>query len=143
MASFKTNPSIDTIAAECLGVRVRMLNRRVTNVYDDACRSLDIKLSQLNILVATAKLGTAHPADVCRHLHLDASTLSRNVERMKSRGWLEVVHDVDGRSQPFRLTAAGRKLLGKAAPLWKQAQTRVKAMLGNKLSELLKDVPDL
>jgi DNA-binding MarR family transcriptional regulator len=84
----------------------------------------------MNILVAAGKLGTARPAEICDHLHLDVSTLSRNVERMKARGWLEVVPDEDGRTQPFRLTTQGRKLLDKAAPAWKQAQRQAKAILG-------------
>lgn len=133
MTTIKTNPSIDTIAAECVGVRVRMLNRVVTKIYDGALRSLDLKMSQLNILVATAKRGTAHPAEICQRLQMDTSTLSRNVERMKSRGWLEVAPHADARSQPFRLTPAGGKLLQKAAPLWRQAQRKVKAMLGEEL----------
>ena len=92
----------DKVASECVAVRLRMLNRVITNIYDDALRSLDLKVSQMNILVAAAKLGTARPIEVCEHLHLDVSTLSRNVERMKARGWLEVVPDKDGRSQPFQ-----------------------------------------
>ena len=122
---------IDKVASECVAVRLRMLNRVVTNIYDDALRSLDLKVSQMNILVAAAKMGTARPIEVCEHLHLDVSTLSRNVERMKARGWLEVVPDEDGRSQPFRLTPKGRKLLKKAVPAWDQAQQQVKKSLGD------------
>ena len=128
---------IDKIASECVAVRLRMLNRVVTNIYDDALRSLDLKVSQMNILVAAAKMVTARPVDVCEHLHLDVSTLSRNVERMKARGWLEVVHDEDGRSQPFRLTPQGRKLLEKAVPAWGEAQEQVKKVLGDGFVEQL------
>jgi DNA-binding MarR family transcriptional regulator len=128
---------IDKIASECVAVRLRMLNRVITNVYDDALRSLDLKVSQMNILVAAAKMGTARPSEVCEHLHLDVSTLSRNVERMKARGWLEVVPDEDGRSQPFRLTPQGRKLLEKAVPAWSGAQQQVKKVLGAGLVEQL------
>src|SRR6187402_583527 len=128
---------IDKIASECVAVRVRMLNRVITNIYDDALRSLDLKVSQMNILVAAAKMGTARPTDVCEHLHLDVSTLSRNVERMRARGWLEVVPDEDGRSQPFRLTPQGRKLLEKAVPAWSEAQQQVKKVLGNGFVEQL------
>ena len=113
----RAKPTIDTIAGECIAVRLRMLNRVVTNIYDEALRPLGLKVSQMNILVAAAKMGTARPAEISERLHLDVSTLSRNVERMKARGWLEVVPDDDGRAQPFRLTAQGRKLLEKAAPL--------------------------
>ncbi len=129
--------TIDKIASECVAVRLRMLNRVITNIYDDALRPLDLKVSQMNILVAAAKLGIARPIEVCQHLHLDVSTLSRNVERMKARGWLEVVPDEDGRSQPFRLTSRGRKLLEKAVPAWSQAQQQVKKVLGEGFVEQL------
>jgi len=137
MAGEQTQAMIDEIASECVAVRLRMLNRVVTNIYDDALRPLDLKVSQMNILVATAKMGTARPVDVCDHLHLDVSTLSRNVERMKARGWLEVVPDEDGRSQPFRLTTQGRKLLEKAIPAWSEAQQQVKKFLGDGFLEQL------
>src|SRR5918993_4735815 len=126
MEAERVQPMIDKIAGECVAVRLRMLNRVVTNIYDDALRPLGLKVSQMNILVAAAKLGTAHPSKVCEYLHLDVSTLSRNVDRMKDRGWLEVVPDDDGRSQPFRLTATGRKLLEKAIPAWSEAQRQGK-----------------
>jgi DNA-binding MarR family transcriptional regulator len=123
--------TIDKIAGECVAVRLRMLNRVITNVYDDALRPLDLKVSQMNILVAAAKTGIARPLELCEYLHLDVSTLSRNVERMKARGWLEVVPDEDGRSQPFQLTLQGRKLLEKAVPAWSEAQQQVKRVLGD------------
>src|SRR6059058_6164510 len=122
---------VDKIAGECIAVRLRMLNRVITNIYDDALRPLDLKVSQMNILVAAAKMGTVRPLEVCEYLHLDVSTLSRNVERMKVRGWLEVVPDNDGRSQPFQLTPQGRKLLEKAVPAWSEAQQRVTTVLGD------------
>ena len=135
---------IHKVASECVAVRLRMLNRVISNIYDDALRSLDLKVSQMNILVAAAKMGTARPIEVCEHLHLDVSTLSRNVERMMARGWLEVVPDKDGRSQPFRLTPRGRKLLEKAVPAWTEAQQQVKKVLGDgfvgQLSQAMKRI---
>ena len=78
---------VDTIADECIAVRMRMLNRVVTNIFDEALRPLELKVSQLNILVATARMGIARPAEVCDRLKLDTSTLSRNVERMDGSKW--------------------------------------------------------
>src|SRR5881392_2275314 len=125
-----TTSSIDTISRTCIAVRLRLLNRVVTTLYDDALRPLGLKVSQLNILVVTAKLGLARPAKVCDLLQLDPSTLSRNVERMRARGWLEVVPGEDARTQPFRLTAQGRRLLERAVPAWEQAQQQAGELLG-------------
>src|SRR5947199_4354214 len=98
-----TTSSIDTISRTCIAGRLRLLNRVVTNLYDDALRPLGLKVSQLNILIVTARLGLARPAQVCAILQLDTSTLSRNVELMRAHGWLEVVPNEDARAQPFRL----------------------------------------
>ena len=129
--------SIDTIARTCIAVRLRLLNRVVTNFYDDALRPLGLKASQLNILIVAAKLGLARPAQVCDILHLDPSTLSRNVERMRAHGWLEAVPEEDARAQPFRLTAQGKRLIEKAVPAWEEAQRRATELLGDEGIALL------
>jgi DNA-binding MarR family transcriptional regulator len=125
------NPAIEAMARNCIAVRLRSLNRVVTNLYDDALRHLGLKVSQLNILVVTAKLGLAQPAKVCDILQLDASTLSRNVERIRAKGWLEVVPGEDARTQPFRLTAKGKRLLERAVPAWEKAQSQATEFLGD------------
>lgn len=126
----RTNATIDTIAKNCIAVRLRLLNRVITNLYDDALRPLGAKVSQFNVLVVAAKLGVARPAQVCDILQLDTSTLSRNVERMRGRGWLEIVPSVDARTQSFRITAKGRRLLERAIPAWEQAQEEASKLLG-------------
>src|SRR5918911_833038 len=127
----KATTTIDTISRTCIAVRLRLLNRVVTSFYDAALRPLGLKVSQLNILIVTAKLGLARPAQVCDLLQLDASTLSRNVKPLQAHGWLEVVPDEDARAQPFRLTEQGRRLIEKAVPAWEEAQRRATELLGD------------
>src|SRR5436189_5696302 len=126
-----TASSIDSISRTCSAWRLRLLNRVVTNFYDDALRPLGLKVSQLNILIVTAKLGVARPAQVCEILQLDTSTLSRNVKPLQAHGWLEVVPDEDARAQPFRLTPQGKRLIEKAVPAWEEAQRRASELLGD------------
>ena len=38
----------DRITHDCLAARVRLLNRQVLRIYDDALRPLGIKVTQLN-----------------------------------------------------------------------------------------------
>jgi DNA-binding MarR family transcriptional regulator len=128
---------IDNIARSCIALRLRLLNRVVTSLYDEALRSLGLKVSQLNILVVTAKLGLAQPGKVCNILQMDTSTLSRNVERMRVKDWLEVVPGKDARTQPFRLTAQGGRLLERTVPAWEQAQRQAKELLGDEGIALL------
>src|SRR5438045_8346588 len=132
-----TASSIDTISRTCIAARLRLLNRVVTNFYDNALRPLGVKVSQLNILIVTAKLGLARPARVCEILQLEVSTLSRNVKPLQAHGWLEVVPEEDARTQPFRLTPQGRRLIEKAVPAWEEAQRQATELLGDEGIALL------
>src|SRR4029078_10163641 len=109
-----TSSSIDTISRTCIAVRMRLLNRVVTNLYDDALRPLGLKVSQLNTLIVRPRLGLARPAQVCDILQLDASTLSRNVKPLQAHGWLEGVPEEDAPGHPFRLTPQANRLIEKS-----------------------------
>jgi DNA-binding MarR family transcriptional regulator len=124
----------EVIAAECLAVRLRTLNRALTALYDDALRPHGLRVGQLNLLVAVARLGTARPGDLCRLLRMDKSTLSRDVEVMRRNGWLEV-EDGAGRSRPLRITPAGESLLAQVVPAWQQAQERARTLIGDEGAE--------
>ncbi len=120
----------EVIAAECLAVRVRALNRAVTALYDDALRSHGLRVGQLNILVAVARMGTARPGELCRVLCMEKSTLSRDAEVMRRNGWLEA-DEMGGRSRPMRITPVGRALLERVTPAWRQAQEQTLELIGD------------
>jgi DNA-binding MarR family transcriptional regulator len=69
---------------------------------------------------------------------MDASTVSRNVERMRARGWLEQVPGKDERSRPFRLTASGKKMLRDASAAWEKAQAQAVGLVGDEGVALLR-----
>ena len=54
------------MARECLAVRVRLINRVITALYDEALRPHGLRISQANILAAVAHMGEARPAEVSR-----------------------------------------------------------------------------
>jgi len=128
---------VDAIAGNCIAARLRQVNRAITAVYDRALRPLGLKVSQLNILVCTAKLGLARRAQVCGYLMLESSTLSRNIERMRRRGWIEVMPGPDARTAPFRLTPSGQRLLDRAFPVWEKAQREAMELLGGDAIECI------
>src|SRR3954464_14961268 len=132
----------EVIAAECLAVRLRTLNRALTALYDEALRPHGLRVGQMNLLVAVARLGTARPGDLCRLLRMDKSTLSRDVEVLRRNGWLEVDDSGGGRARPLRLAAAGGALLEAVMPAWRQAQEEAKALIGGEVSVVLSRVVD-
>ena len=124
--------SAEIIAEQCIAVRLRILSRAVTRIYNQALRPYGLMVSQMNILVAVSCLGEARQQAVCWALQLEKSTLSRDAGRMRSQGWLKEVPEEDGRSALLTLTPAGRKLLEKATPAWQRAQERATALLGER-----------
>ncbi len=138
----RDRPVAEVIAAECLAVRVRALNRAVTALYDDALRPHGLRVGQLNLLVAVARMGTARPGDLCRMLRMDKSTLSRDVEVMRRNGWLEVERPAGGRARPLRLSPEGQALLERVVPAWRQAQEQARTLIGDDGAEaVLADRP--
>jgi DNA-binding MarR family transcriptional regulator len=114
----------------CLATRLRMANRVVTKTYDDPLRPLGLTVTQLSMLVVAEHRGLIRQSEVGAELHLDDSTLSRNLERMRSNGWLEEVSADDARVHSYRLTDAGRDLLDQAIPAWRKAQAQTRRLLG-------------
>jgi DNA-binding MarR family transcriptional regulator len=107
-----------------------MIDRVINGIYDDALRPFGLTASQMNILHMTAEAGVARASDMCRTLHLDTSTISRNVARMRQNGLLEVVPGGDARSRPFRVTEKGNTILAEADPAWRNAQQQARQRLG-------------
>jgi DNA-binding MarR family transcriptional regulator len=120
----------DEVIRDCVATRLRMADRVITKVYDDALRPLDLKVTQMSMLVVAEVRGLIRQSEVGAELRLDDSTLSRNLERMRANGWLEEVSGDDARIHSYRLSAAGRALLEKAIPAWRGAQREAKRLLG-------------
>ena len=118
------------MADTCLMMRTRVLSRIVTGMYDDELRPFGIQASQLNLLVTVAHCGPIRRSDIGKIMHMDSSTLTRNLRLMQNNGWIEEVAGTDGRGLPLRATAKGDALLAKVAPAWRSAQRRAAALLG-------------
>jgi DNA-binding MarR family transcriptional regulator len=119
------------VIRDCIATRLRMANRVITKTYDDALRSLGLTVTQLSMLVVAEHRGLIRQSEVGAELQLDDSTLSRNLERMRTNGWLVGVPGEDARVHSYRLTEAGRTLLDKAIPAWRTAQREARRLLGD------------
>ncbi len=114
----------------CIADKLRLLNRIITQLYDGALRPTGMTTSQMNILVVVAKYGEATPLQVGNWLHMEKSTLSRNLRRLQQNGWLRVLESSKGRTHSLKLTSRGSQALEKGLPLWESAQTEAETILG-------------
>ncbi len=63
-------------------------------------------------------------------LAMDRTTLTANLKPLERRGLVKVAVDqADRRSRLMVLTPGGRRLLAKAMPLWKRAQTATERLV--------------
>ena len=123
------------IAGECLAVRMRMLGRVVTSLYDDALRPFGVTAGQINVLVTVNMLtgeeaGSPTQSTVGQMLAMEKSTLSRNVERLVRDGLLTSNAGDDARSRWLGVTAKGNRMIERILPAWEQAQARAQDVLG-------------
>ena len=130
------------VAAECIAVRVRLLNRVITNLYDRALQPLGIKVNQATMLVMLLLSGQAGPGDIGRVLLMEKSTVSRNIDRMRKKGWIGVAGKDDGLSQVITVTPKGRKLLAAVHVEWMKAQKKASHLLGDEGVSAIKKLHD-
>jgi DNA-binding MarR family transcriptional regulator len=126
----ETTEIANLIAADCIGLRVRFVNRVITGLYERALKPLDVKISQASILVLLSVRGESSPADIGRILQMEKSTVSRNVSRMRKKNWLEVTSREDGQPQAINVTPKGRELIHAFHAQWTKAQKAASELLG-------------
>src|SRR5262245_45050194 len=126
---------IKRLAAEaingCIATRLRLATRVITKAYDDALRPFGLTVSQMALLAVAADRGVIRQSEVGAQFQFDDSTLSRNLERMRSNGWLEEVEEADARVHTHRLTVSGQSLLDRVMPAGRTAQRRAHELLGD------------
>ncbi len=127
----------DLIARKCLATRMRRLNRVVSRIYDRAFRPIGLTGNQVSILVVLSGSEGSKPAEVCLALHMDKSTLCRNVQLMQKQGWVRSVAAEDARSHRLEVTRTGQGLIEEALPLWRAAQDQAREVLGGAVADQL------
>jgi DNA-binding MarR family transcriptional regulator len=130
------------MAEECLAVRVRLLSRRLSRIYDGALRPLGLTVAQLNVLSVIEVIDCAPAGRVADLLAMEISTLSRNAHIMENEGWITIERAERGNGRILRLTSAGRQKLRKARPAWDRAQTEARELLGDEGTQELKRLGD-
>ena len=120
------------LADNCIAFRVRLLNRVVTSLYDAALKPFAITVNQTTILAMLILAGEVGQGEIGRVLLMEKSTVSRNLERMRTQGWIET----SGRG--IRVTAAGRELFAALHPAWEEAQSEITRLLGKDGVEAIK-----
>ncbi|MEM7523976.1 MAG: MarR family winged helix-turn-helix transcriptional regulator [Pseudomonadota bacterium] len=122
----------------CVAFNLRRASRIVTRRYEKALQPLGVKSFQFSTLAALAERENLPQSALAKAFGMDISTINRNLKPLETRGVVEIhTKPEDGRVKLVSITPAGRALLAKAIPLWRQAQEEtLKDLSGPEWAEL-------
>lgn len=115
-------------SSPCTCFRLRRAARQVSQVYDQALAPAGLSVNQYSILRHARSPRTM--GELAARLGMDRTTLTRNLQPLLRDGWLAEERGTDPRQRVLEITATGRDCLAKAQPLWRRAQQRIDALLG-------------
>ncbi len=128
----------------CLCASLRRASRALTQLYEDELRPFGLRASQFTILQTLSIAGEVSQGRLGEMLAMDSTTLTRTLAIMSRNRWIERRPGEDRRVSRVRLANAGKTLLGRALPHWKQVQDRVGKSLGaGRWDELMRTSNDI
>jgi DNA-binding MarR family transcriptional regulator len=142
IALMDTKDMLKEITGDCIAVRLRVLDRAVTSIYNQALRPHDIKTTQMNIIVVVSAFGPMEIKPLCRVLNMDVSTVNRALKRIEKKGWLKSQPSGQGKRLLVSSTHEGLSLLQRAYPDWKRAQGKAEELLGHETVRVLRGTGD-
>jgi DNA-binding MarR family transcriptional regulator len=125
---------------DCYCTLLRTVARRMTAIYDEALDPVGINLAQFSLLRKIGRLDHASLTALAAAVGLDRSTIGRNVHVLERLGLVVIESGNDHREATVRLSVAGTDTLGRAQPLWRKAQERVRAAFGITAIERMRDL---
>jgi DNA-binding MarR family transcriptional regulator len=120
---------MDAVPSSCLCSTLRQTVRAVTRRYDEALRPAKLRITQYTVLTYLMALGESRVRDLGAAMVLEETTLTRNLALLERAGWVESRPGADRRERLVSITAAGRRTVEKARPLWQAAQEAMKERL--------------
>lgn len=114
----------------CLCLHTQRAARALARRFDAAFRPLGLTSGQFSLLISLNRPEPPSIGSVAALLAMDRTTLTANLKPLERRGLLTVgVDPQDRRGRHLGLTAAGRALLARAAPIWTATHALVEAEL--------------
>jgi|GEM_PF-3281546 len=119
----------------CLTNNAQKIARSFMRDMEGALRVVGLTSQQFTTLTILKKTGTVTMGDLASIINVERTTMTRNINHMCQKEWVEYVSMDDKRIKALTLTKLGKELQSKAYPLWQEEQHKIAAKIGNNLSE--------
>jgi DNA-binding MarR family transcriptional regulator len=115
----------------CTCFRLRRATRLMTQIYDHALAPVGLTVGQYSLLSILMRAEGASIGELADEVDMDPTTLTRNLQPLQREGLLRIaVSEKDRRVRMVFITEKGKAKRAEAGPLWRAAQDRVDATLG-------------
>ena len=110
----------------CLCLHAQRAARALARRFDEALRPLELTNGQFSLLMSLNRPVPPNLGSVASLLAMDRTTLTAALRPLERRGLGKVAVDKeDRRSRLLTITPAGRRLLKKAFPIWRETHAEV------------------
>ncbi|MFN4025086.1 MAG: MarR family winged helix-turn-helix transcriptional regulator [Hyphomonas sp.] len=114
----------------CLCFGVHRAARALARRFDEAFAPLGISHGQYSLMMSLNRPAPPRLGEAAAFLAMDRTTLTANLKPLERMGYVKIVPDKDDkRSRRLILTAAGRRILTAAVPVWRATHDEVDALL--------------
>jgi len=114
----------------CLCLHLQRAARKIARCFDEALRPVGLTNGQFSLLMSLNRPAPPAMGAVAELLAMDRTTLTAALKPLERRALVSVAPDpADRRSRRMSLTAAGRRLLARAVPIWETTHAAIEALL--------------
>jgi DNA-binding MarR family transcriptional regulator len=123
----------------CLCLHLQRAARALARRFDEALRPVGLTSGQFSLLMSLNRTEPPTMGQVSALLAMDRTTLTANLKPLERRELVSVTIDAkDRRARRMHLTAAGRKVLAAAVPIWEATHARTEWLLGGSSADRLR-----
>ncbi|WP_022719632.1 MarR family winged helix-turn-helix transcriptional regulator [Rhodopseudomonas sp. B29] len=131
------SPSVDPpfattilVRDSCLCLHAQRAARALARRFDVALAPAGLTSGQFSLLMSLNRPEPPTVGSVAALLAMDRTTLTANLKPLQGRGLVKITVDPDDRrARRLHLTAAGRKALAAAVPIWRQLHAAIETEL--------------
>lgn len=124
--------------SECLYFSANNLSRLLSSMADEAFRSVGLAPSYAFLLMAVNDKPGIQPSELSTQLGLTPSTITRLIEKMEYRGYLE--RESEGRATYVNPTHKAREEEASIREAWQELRNRYSQLLGERYTEVLTEM---
>ena len=114
----------------CLCFAAQRAARALARRFDEALSPIGLTSGQFSLLTSLNRPEAPSMGSIAALLVMDRTTLTANLKPLEQHGWVEIAVDpADRRVRRLILTAAGRRVLQSALPIWQDVHGEIDRLM--------------